>query len=266
MLIAQVSDLHVCAPGQLANGVVDTNAMAREGLRAVAACRPRPDALLLSGDLVEAGSAASYAHLLELLSPIELPLYPVAGNHDERGALAEAFSGRIGPHSARLPGFWQYAAALGPLRLLVLDTVVPHQGHGALCARRLDWLDQRLAEDAAPTLIAMHHPPFATGIGHMDEMGLLEGAEALEAIVRRNGQVQAILCGHLHRAIQTRFGGTVAGVCPSTAHQIALNLLGSSADGYVMEPPGFQLHLWHGGRLVSHTVPIGEFGGTRPFG
>lgn len=59
MLIAQVSDLHVCAPGQLANGVVDTNAMARAGLRAVAALQPRPDALLLSGDLVEAGGAAS---------------------------------------------------------------------------------------------------------------------------------------------------------------------------------------------------------------
>ena len=62
-----------------------------------------------------------------------------------------------------------------------------------------------------------------------------------------------------------RFGGTVASVCPSTAHQIALSLLQSSADGYVMEPPAFQLHLWHGGRLVSHTVPIGDFGGTQPF-
>lgn len=265
MLIAQVSDLHVCAPGQLANGVVDTNAMARDAMRAVAALQPRPDALLLTGDLVEAGGPESYAHLLELLAPIELPLYPLAGNHDEREFLARAFEGRIGPHSARLPGFWQYAAALGPLRLLALDTVVPMKGHGALCARRLDWLDQRLTEDATPTLIAMHHPPFATGIGHMDEMGLLEGAEALEAIVRRHGQVQAILCGHLHRCIQVRFGGTVAMVCPSTAHQIALNLLGSSADGYVMETPGFQLHLWHGGRLVSHTAPIGNFGGTKPF-
>ena len=33
MLIAQVSDLHVCAPGRLLGGAVDTNAMARAGVR-----------------------------------------------------------------------------------------------------------------------------------------------------------------------------------------------------------------------------------------
>lgn len=269
MLIAQVSDLHVCARGQRAYGAVDTNAMAQRAVRAVAALVPRPGALLLSGDLVEAGSAGSYAQLMDLLdplTPLALPLYPVAGNHDEREALAQAFGPRLGLHSDRLPGFLQYAARLGGLRLLVLDTVVPRQGHGALCATRLAWLADRLAEDASPTVLALHHPPFATGIAHMDAMGLREGAGALEAIVRRHPQVQALLCGHLHRSIQTRFGGAVAATCPSTAHQIALNLLEQGVDGYVMEPPGFQLHLWRGGRLVSHTVPLGEYGSTRPFG
>jgi Icc protein len=265
MLIAQLSDLHVCARGQLANGVVDTNAMAERALRALAAWTPRPDALLLTGDLVETGRADAYARLLELLAPVSLPLYPVAGNHDEREALAAAFGERFAPHSQRLPGFLQYAARLGSLRLLVLDTVVPRQGHGALCAMRLGWLAERLTEDHSPTLIAMHHPPFATGIAHMDAMGLLEGAPALEALVQRHPQVQAICCGHLHRSIQTRFGGTLAATCPSTAHQIALSLPGGGPDGYVMEPPGFQLHRWHGGRLVSHTVPVGDFGGTQAF-
>lgn len=265
MLIAQLSDLHVCARGQRANGVVDTNAMAERALQALAAWAPRPDALLLTGDLVETGRADAYAQLLALLAPISLPLYPVAGNHDEREALASAFGERFAPHAQRLPGFLQYAAPLGDLRLLVLDTVVPRRGHGALCSTRLAWLAERLAEDASPTLIAMHHPPFATGIEHMDAMGLLEGAVALEALVHRHPQVQAILCGHLHRSIQTRFGGTVAATCPSTAHQIALTLDGQGPDGYVMEPPGFQLHRWRGGRLVSHTVPLGDFGGTQPF-
>lgn len=269
MLIAQVSDLHVCARGERAYGKVDTQAMAQQAVRALAALRPRPDALLLSGDLVEDGSDPAYAHLLGLLQPLRalgLPLYPVAGNHDEREALAQAFGPHIGPHTDRLPGFVQYAARLGALRLLVLDSVVPRQGHGALCATRLSWLADRLAEDASPTLIALHHPPFATGMQHMDAVGLREGAEALEATVRRHPQVQALLCGHLHRGIQTRFGGAVAATCPSTAHQLSLNLLGQGADGYVMEPPAYLLHLWHGGRLVSHTVPLGEHGGTHRFG
>ena len=41
----------------------------------------------------------------------------------------------------------------------------------------------------------------------MDEMGLLAGAPALEALVRRHPQVEGLICGHLHRSIQARFGG-----------------------------------------------------------
>jgi hypothetical protein len=32
-----------------------------------------------------------------------------------------------------------------------------------------------------------------------------------------------------------------------------------------MEPPGYQLHLWSDGRLVSHTCAIGEYGGPYRF-
>lgn len=265
MLIAQVSDLHVCAPGRRLGGAVDTNALARACVRALQALRPVPDALLLSGDLVEAGGPAEYRHLLDLLAPIGWPMYPLAGNHDERTSLREALALRMGPQRAAMADFLQYEAVLGPVRLLALDTVVPRQPHGALCAQRLGWLRERLAEDTRPVVIAMHHPPFATGIGHMDDMGLREGAAELEALVAAHPQVQAVLCGHLHRSIQTRFGGALASTCPSPAHQIALNLQALEPDGYVMEPPGFQLHLWHGQRLVSHTLPIGDFGGTRPF-
>jgi Icc protein len=69
----------------------------------------------------------------------------------------------------------------------------------------------------------MHHPPFATGITHMDNFGLDNAAELAEIVVR-HPQVERILCGHLHRTIDRRFAGTVAGTAPSTAHQIRLNL------------------------------------------
>ena len=37
------------------------------------------------------------------------------------------------------------------------------------------WLAEHL-DETTPTIVAMHHPPFITGIGHMDRIGLLEGA------------------------------------------------------------------------------------------
>lgn len=265
MLLAQVSDLHVRAPGRALSDGVDTLRMARACLRALRDLKPAPRALLLSGDLVDLGDPAEYQALAELLAALPWPVYPLAGNHDERQALRQTLGPRMGPHAQAMPDFLQYSADLGPLRLLALDTVVPRRPHGALCAHRLGWLQERLAEDARPTVIAMHHPPFETGIAHMDAMGLREGGAALEALVQAHPQVQAVLCGHLHRSIQTRFGGTVASCSPSCAHQIALNLLDHGPDGFTLEPPAFQLHLWHGGRLVSHTVPIGDFGGTRAF-
>ena len=112
----------------------------------------------------------------------------------------------------------------------------------------------------------MHHPPFATGIAHMDRYGLRDIATFAE-IVSRNRQIERILCGHLHRAIDCRFAGTVAGTAPSTAHQLLLDLEPPQAPlQFVFEPPGYQLHLWHEGTgLVSHTAIFGDWPGPYPF-
>jgi 3',5'-cyclic AMP phosphodiesterase CpdA len=153
-----------------------------------------------------------------------------------------------------------------PVRLIALDTVVPGQPGGLMCAERLAWLDARLTEAPdRPTLIVMHHPPFRTGIGHMDAMGLAN-AEAMREVVGRHRQVEAVVAGHLHRPIQTRWAGTIATTAPSTAHQVALDLRPDGPPQFVMEPPACQLHVWTPGcGLVSHTSYIGVFDGPHPF-
>src|SRR5205085_544472 len=106
-----------------------------------------------------------------------------------------------------------------------LDTLVAGKHHGELCVERLEWLDRTLAAAPdRPTVVIMHHPPFMTGIDYMDKYGL-ENPGALAEIIARHSQIERILCGHLHRSIDCRFAGTVAGTAPSTAHQIALNFL-----------------------------------------
>ena len=106
----------------------------------------------------------------------------------------------------------------------------------------------------------MHHPPIPTFLGHMDRM-LLEQPQQLESIVSRHPQIERILCGHIHRPIQARFGGTIAQVCPSTAHQMALDL--SDAPGhFTFEPPAFYLHAWReGAGVVTHTAYASAFAG-----
>lgn len=261
MLLCQISDLHVMAGRALAYGVVDTAACLERCVQRVTALDPRPDALIASGDLVDAPDAQSYGLLREILAPLPMPVYLMPGNHDERARLRAAFPDH---RYLRGDGFLQYAIEEYPLRVLALDTVVPGRPEGTLCAQRLDWLERRLAESDAPTLIALHHPPFFTGIGHMDGMGLDDPA-ALGGIVRRFPQVQRIVCGHLHRPIQALFAGTLASVCPSTAHQVLLDLKPDSPARFVLEPAAFQLHLWNGAALVTHTAYTGRYDGPYPF-
>lgn len=259
MIIAQLSDPHIVAPGALLYGRVDTADMLRRAVAEVNGIEPRPDIVVLTGDLVDKGEAEEYDHLRHLLAPLAMPVFVIPGNHDSRGPLRAAFGG-----DGYLPadGFLQYAIEDYPVRLVALDTLIPGKGGGELCGERLAWLDRTLAASPGrPTVVVMHHPPFATGIERMDGAGL-QGAGALAAIVARHPQVERILCGHLHRAIDRRFAGTVAGTAPSTAHQIRLDLRpGTTSLRFMFEPPGYQLHLWRDGALVSHTAVFGDWPG-----
>jgi len=264
MLIAQISDFHLRGRGKLTYGAVDTASCLRAAVAALTKLDPTPDLVVATGDLTESGRPHQYELLREILAPLRMPIYVIPGNHDEREVLRRAFRSE-----GYLPaqGFCQYVVDHHALRLVALDTIIPGEAGGCLCDERLQWLERQLAAAPdRPTLIIMHHPPFRTGIEHMDAMGLA-GADRLAALLTRHPQVERVLCGHLHRSIQARLGAhALASTAPSTAHQIALDLRPRGAGAYVMEPPGYQLHLWRAGAgFVSHTGVIGDFAGPYPF-
>ena len=262
MLIAQLTDLHLRPRGRAANRVVETNMLAERAFRAVMTRPPLPDVVLLTGDLADQGLAEEYATLADLIArALPLPVFTIPGNHDDR----EVMLARL-PGTRQEDGFVQYAINDFPVRLVMLDTLVPGEAHGALCARRLAWLDRTLAAAPdKPTLIAMHHPPFLCGIGHMDRLALRERAE-FAAVLARHGQVQRILCGHDHRPVTARVGAAIASIAPSVAHQVELDLRPDARSAFVLEPPAYQLHHWsaeHG--FVTHTAFVELYPGPFPF-
>ncbi|MDQ6638493.1 MAG: phosphodiesterase [Pseudomonadota bacterium] len=267
-ILVQLTDLHIREPGRLAYSRVDTSEYFRAMVGSVLALRQRADAIVITGDLTDFGRPAEYASLREQIAPLEaagLPVYLMPGNHDDRAELRRAF-----PAHAYLGDgpFVQFAVDVGPLRLLALDTCVPMRSEGALDAARLAWLETELAASAGrPVVVAMHHPPFQTLIGHMDRMGLLAGAPELEAIVARHANVERVVCGHLHRAIDVRFGGTIASTAPGPAHQVCLDLDPGAVSAWTLEPPSFRVHAWNPQerRLVTHLAASGAFEGPYPF-
>ncbi len=252
MLIAQLTDVHLGFepdnPSEFNRKRLD------QVLKHFATIKPQPDIMIATGDLVDRGDARSYRRLKGALANCPWPIWPCIGNHDNRDNFIACF-----PELPLSDGFIQYEVDLGPVRMLVLDTLEPGRHGGGFCTLRADWLKVRLAEEREqPTVIVMHHPPVEVGIDWMntdpEEPWVARFAEAIAGATN----IRGILCGHLHRAISVGWRGNTVSICSSTAPQVALELAPMDPDKpdgrtmIVADPPAFALHFWNGRELVTH--------------
>ena len=251
-MLVQLSDLHL-REGESRPGAAKRLAHA---VRQVTALRPAPDALLLSGDLVDVPSSAAYERSRELLAPLGVPLHAIPGNHDDRDLLRAHF----GPHPATAGAPVHFAVTCGALRLVACDSTSPGDDAGALGQGELAWLDETLTQaPQIPTLLALHHPPVLTGVRSMDAIALaVADRVALEALLGRHPQVQAITCGHVHTTMTTAFAGRPLLICPSTNSALELDLRPRDDIPFALsqQPLGFAVHALVDGRLVSHVQPL----------
>ncbi len=252
MIFAQISDPHVRAESDHPN-----NVNLRASVQRINETREKPEFVLATGDLANDGLDGEYEQLGEIFADLDMPLYVIPGNHDQREPLRVLY-GRKGYMSTNNPPYIQYAVNHHAVRIIAMDTKEGDEQFGRLCEERLQWLSVVLAEERdQPTVVMMHHPPFDTGIRIMDADRCLDGDE-LAAVIAKAHNVERVLCGHVHRAVFTRFAGTIASICPSTAFHLE-PLLNVDVDDYsvVDEQPAFQLHNWSGETgLVTHTIRV----------
>lgn len=265
MILLHLSDLHVRPSGRPAYRVVEASVLAERALRAVRAFTPRPDAVVLTGDLTDNGLAEEYAELRHMLRRhlAGLRVFLIPGNHDRRGPFRDALAEF--PGVTAHPDFVQYVVEDLPVRLVMLDSVVPGAGHGALCAERLAWLDTRLREaPGRPTFLALHHPPMLCGLPVYDAINLRTTTE-LGELLSRHPQVERILCGHHHRSMTGRLGRAIVSAAPACAHQGAFEP-DDDRGRFVLEPAGYHVHLQTPDRqFASHLVFVENFPGPFPY-
>lgn len=257
MLIAQISDVHLgFAPG----GADEPNRRRLEAVVAsLAAARPAPDILFVTGDLTEHGDAASYAQVRDALATVACPVHYLLGNHDLRAGFASVWPGRFDD------GFLHYVVDTPALRFVALDTLEEGRHGGGFCARRAAWLSARLAEAPdRPTLVLLHHPPVAVGIDWMDVGADEPWVTRLGDALAGQGQVVGLVTGHLHRSIASRWQGLPVAICPSTSPGLSLDLTPidpAHPDDRAMiadSAPAYALHRWDGTRLVTHFATAPE--------
>lgn len=209
--LLHLSDVHA-TDGELLYGAVDgLERLERVGDYAVEA-GITPEAVVVTGDLIQRGHAAAYRALARALERLEdrvgAPVLTALGNHDD-------------PEAARLlPGHalgHDRVVELGPLRVVLLDS---HDG--ALGAARLSWLADALATPhPSGTVVALHHPPLDSPLPTLARQRLRDSEALLDTLAGTD--VRVILAGHFHHPLSAVVRGIPVSVGPSLAYHQVMN-------------------------------------------
>ncbi len=247
-LLVQITDTHIEAPGKLLYDTLDTARHLQESVHEINAMKPQPDLVMVTGDLVEHPSEASYEHFAALVGPVRAPVYLLPGNHDDPQVMLEMFGDT--PLFPATHATLQYVIDDFSVRILVLNSHYQGSELPDFGAHRLQWLEETLAESDRPTLIAIHHPPMITGIGFIDMVGPHWFAGMRDAI-KQNPQVALVICGHGHTDLVGRIGTVPVYMAGSTAHQLIADRAQDQAPAFDTRRAPPVLHHWLGESFVS---------------
>ena len=240
MLVAQLSDTHVVHDGATFFGH-DSERYLRDAIAAIIALPIRPTFALVSGDLVNRGKASEYTRFAAIMATLPMPYFVVPGNHDDRDVLRtilppDSFGRARGPRI-------RYAMDDFDVRLIGLDGNRPPSPGAELDDEAFAWLETTLAR-AKPTILAVHQPPFRTGLHYLDIFGF-RGARRLRALVARHPHVGIVASGHIHCVREAHVGTARFVSAPSTAPTtLPLLFMHGRIVGTSSEAPGFATHAW----------------------
>jgi 3',5'-cyclic-AMP phosphodiesterase len=238
IVIAHVSDTH------FGNDDQDPTARTAAVMDHLLAMSPRPDVLVVSGDVADHGLPDEYAAARAWLDRWEGPLAVCPGNHDVRSAFVTG----LGIESRTVV---EGAGA----RFVLLDSLIDavdgvRIDPGELGGDQLEWLDQLLAEDPRPTYVVLHHPPTSISLELMDPIRLRDG-DALSAVLTRHPHLVATLVGHAHTMAATTFAGRPLLIGGGVVSTVTADAEAAPTLWYEA-PASFALHLVENGRVTTH--------------
>ncbi|MBP7050732.1 MAG: metallophosphoesterase [Phycisphaerae bacterium] len=204
-----------------------------------------PDGIIVTGDLARLrGQTAAYDNLKTLLAPVteQRPVYLGLGNHDKRNDFTEVFGGSTDV-GMTVENKCVAAAVAGPMRLIVLDSLIMDRAAGLLGRPQRTWLKNFLeACDDRPTILFFHHRP---------RIDLLDTRRLFD-IIAPCAKVKAVVYGHSHKFRFSQYKGIHLINLPATGY----NMSGKQPVGWVearLTDKGgqFTLHALWGNRKLN---------------
>jgi len=262
--LIQISDPHIVVSSALVSNRLNTVELLERTVERITKVLSKvgpASALLVSGDITDKGDGASYALFREIIEPLGLPILAIPGNHDRREPMRDAFADTgCMPETGPLNWVWDFP----DLRVIGLDSLVEGQGGGSLDNATLDFLETALGN--APRgliLVALHHPPFNSGVRFMDAIAL-DDPQPLGEIIRRSERDVRVVCGHIHHVQITSVGGAPTISAPAVCSTFDIDFCADAPVGFLNKPGGFLLHDWDG-EFRSIVVPLEVGDGPFPF-
>lgn len=231
LVLLQLSDSHLSADPQALyrEQSADANlASLRESIRKLS-----PDVIVLSGDVSEDASPASYWRKGGFVRDLAAKIAWIPGNHDEREVMAAVFD-ELGFDAGPIveAGGWQ---------IVLLDSAWPDRPEGELNNERLAPVERM--DDKRPALVFVHHQPLAIGSPWIDKYPLIEPETFWQRLAGK--PVKAVAFGHVHQIFEGQRDGVVCLSAPSTAangvreaEKFTPSELGPSARWFRLWPNG----------------------------
>lgn len=184
----------------------------------------KPDFILHTGD-VAYDPEPVYDGVKEVFSKIDVPIYYLAGNHDDAKILQREMMERS---ENEIEDYLHYDFTVKDVQVVCLDSNGPHNPEnpsGFVTQEQLDYLEAICASnDERPLVIAVHHNVLPVNVPWLDNWMRMENGEAFHEVVRQaRDRLCGVFFGHIHQNIQTLRDGVLyvssgSSWCQFTSH------------------------------------------------
>ncbi len=204
----------------------------------------RADIAALTGDLIQDGTKTAYKNCRKLVAALDLPVYCLPGNHDNRSLMREEL--------AEPPFNYCGSTASGNWLIVSIDSCAAGRAGGFVTDDEQSRLSAVIAASQAEhVLVCLHHPPVPMGSAWLDTVGLDNGEEFL-ATLQSSGKVRLAIFGHVHQAYDEVHNGIQIVATPSTCRQF---LQGSDEFAVDDNPPAYRrINLHRDGQVQTELL------------